>query len=69
VLKPDAPFVASMFGGETLYELRCSLQLAEEERKGVRVQGELTVSMSCSVWCLGILVYQLLSVLSAAGTP
>jgi NADH dehydrogenase [ubiquinone] 1 alpha subcomplex assembly factor 5 len=34
VLKPDAPFVASMFGGDTLYELRTSLQLAEQERMG-----------------------------------
>ena len=29
VLKPDAPFVAAMFGGDTLYELRTSLQLAD----------------------------------------
>jgi NADH dehydrogenase [ubiquinone] 1 alpha subcomplex assembly factor 5 len=34
VLKPDAPFVAAMFGGDTLYELRTSLQLAEQERMG-----------------------------------
>ncbi|EGD75570.1 hypothetical protein PTSG_06639 [Salpingoeca rosetta] len=34
VLKPDAPFVCAMFGGDTLYELRCSLQLAEQERSG-----------------------------------
>lgn len=33
-LKPDAPFLASLFGGETLYELRSSLQLAEQERIG-----------------------------------
>ncbi|KAH8319936.1 hypothetical protein KR074_009687 [Drosophila pseudoananassae] len=33
-LKPDGVFIASMFGGDTLYELRCSLQLAELERKG-----------------------------------
>eukprot|EP00158_Paraphelidium_tribonemae_P003455 Partr_v1_DN26133_c1_g1_i7_m10789 putative NADH dehydrogenase (ubiquinone) complex I, assembly factor 5 len=34
VLKPDAPFIAAMFGGDTLFELRCSLQLAESERRG-----------------------------------
>lgn len=33
-LKPDGVFIASMFGGETLYELRSALQLAEIERKG-----------------------------------
>uniref|UniRef100_A0A8B9UCQ7 Arginine-hydroxylase NDUFAF5, mitochondrial n=1 Tax=Anas zonorhyncha TaxID=75864 RepID=A0A8B9UCQ7_9AVES len=34
VLKPDGVFIGSMFGGDTLYELRCSLQLAELEREG-----------------------------------
>ncbi|KAM4695143.1 arginine-hydroxylase NDUFAF5, mitochondrial isoform 2-T2 [Discoglossus pictus] len=34
VLKPDGVFIGAMFGGETLYELRCSLQLAEIEREG-----------------------------------
>lgn len=33
-LKPDGVFIAAMFGGDTLYELRSSLQLAELERKG-----------------------------------
>ena len=33
-LKPDGVFIASMFGEDTLYELRSSLQLAELERKG-----------------------------------
>ena len=33
-LKPDGVFLASIFGGETLYELRSSLHLAEQERKG-----------------------------------
>lgn len=33
-LKPDGVFMASLFGGETLYELRSSLQLAELERMG-----------------------------------
>ncbi|KAG8443881.1 hypothetical protein GDO86_009178 [Hymenochirus boettgeri] len=34
VLKPDGVFIGAMFGGETLFELRCSLQLAEIEREG-----------------------------------
>ncbi|KAJ5582387.1 hypothetical protein N7535_001007 [Penicillium sp. DV-2018c] len=34
ILKPDAPFIAAMFGGDTLYELRGSLQLADMERRG-----------------------------------
>ncbi|KAM9316810.1 arginine-hydroxylase NDUFAF5, mitochondrial [Gastrophryne carolinensis] len=34
VLKEDGVFIGAMFGGETLYELRCSLQLAEMEREG-----------------------------------
>lgn len=33
-LRKDGVFLASIFGGQTLYELRCSLQLAELERKG-----------------------------------
>lgn len=33
-LKPDGAFIGAMLGGETLYELRCSLQLAEIERRG-----------------------------------
>lgn len=33
-LKNDGVFLAAMFGGETLYELRSSLQLAESERDG-----------------------------------
>ncbi|KAI5847806.1 S-adenosyl-L-methionine-dependent methyltransferase [Morchella snyderi] len=34
LLKPDAPFIAAMVGGDTLFELRTSLQLAESERLG-----------------------------------
>lgn len=34
VLKPDGAFIAAMAGGETLFELRCSFQLAEQERRG-----------------------------------
>lgn len=33
-LKQDGVFMASLFGGDTLYELRSSLQLAELERRG-----------------------------------
>jgi len=35
-LKKDSPFIGAMFAGDTLFELRVSLQLAELERKGVR---------------------------------
>lgn len=34
ILKPDGPFIAAMFGGDTLFELRGSLQLADLERRG-----------------------------------
>lgn len=34
VLKPDGMFMALMLGGETLFELRTALQLAETERYG-----------------------------------
>ncbi|KAG5946522.1 hypothetical protein E4U53_006577 [Claviceps sorghi] len=34
VLKPDCPFIGAMLGGDTLFELRTSLQLAEQERTG-----------------------------------
>lgn len=34
ILKPDCPFIGSMLAEDTLYELRCSLQLAELERLG-----------------------------------
>lgn len=34
ILKPDAPFIAAMFGGDSLFELRTSLQLADLERLG-----------------------------------
>ncbi|KAK0705072.1 S-adenosyl-L-methionine-dependent methyltransferase [Lasiosphaeris hirsuta] len=34
VLKSDCPFIGAMLGGDTLFELRTSLQLAEQERKG-----------------------------------
>ena len=33
-LKPDGVFIASMFGGDTLFELRTSMQVAESEREG-----------------------------------
>jgi len=34
ILKPDGVFIGAMFGGQTLMELRSSLQLAEIERHG-----------------------------------
>ena len=33
-LVPDGLFLAAMLGGDSLYELRGSIQLAEQERKG-----------------------------------
>ena len=33
-LKPDGLFLAAMFGGDTLHELRVSCNLAEEELQG-----------------------------------
>ncbi|KAH3711972.1 hypothetical protein DPMN_071648 [Dreissena polymorpha] len=33
-LKPDGVFLGCMFGGDTLFELRVALQLAEQEREG-----------------------------------
>ncbi|OAX84378.1 hypothetical protein ACJ72_01251 [Emergomyces africanus] len=41
ILKPDSPFIAAMFGGDTLFELRTALQLADLERRG----GLLTVDV------------------------
>ena len=34
ILKPDSPIIAAMFGGDTLFELRSSLQIADLERRG-----------------------------------
>lgn len=34
ILKPDSPFIGAMLGGDTLFELRTSLQLAEQDRRG-----------------------------------
>ena len=34
-LRNDGVFIGSMFGGDTLYELRVSLQKAEIEKEGV----------------------------------
>lgn len=33
-LKPDGAFIGALLGGDTLYELRSSFQLAEMERQG-----------------------------------
>ena len=35
-LRKDGALIGSMFAGDTLYELRVAIQLAEQERKGVR---------------------------------
>ena len=45
VLKPDAPLIGAMFAGDTLFELRCSLQLAELEREGVSERVCVSVSI------------------------
>ena len=34
ILQPDSPFIAAMLGGDSLFELRTSLQLAEQDRLG-----------------------------------
>ncbi|VDO34829.1 unnamed protein product [Haemonchus placei] len=34
ILKPDCPIIGSLLAEDSLYELRCSLQLAEMERTG-----------------------------------
>ncbi|KAF1979432.1 S-adenosyl-L-methionine-dependent methyltransferase [Bimuria novae-zelandiae CBS 107.79] len=34
MLKPDSPFIGVMMGGDSLFELRTSLQLAELDRRG-----------------------------------
>lgn len=34
ILKPDCPFIGAMLGGDSLFELRTSLQLADLERRG-----------------------------------
>ena len=52
VLKPDGAFLAAMFSGDTLYELRCSLQLAELERTGVIVALAITHSIVIYIVCL-----------------
>ncbi|PVH17551.1 uncharacterized protein CXQ87_000440 [Candidozyma duobushaemuli] len=45
VLNPDGMFMGTLFGGDTLYELRTSLQLAELERRG-------GMSQECRPWCI-----------------
>ncbi|KAF2106093.1 S-adenosyl-L-methionine-dependent methyltransferase [Lophiotrema nucula] len=34
ILKADSPFIGVMMGGDSLYELRTSLQLADQDRRG-----------------------------------
>ena len=47
ILKPDGCFIGCMFTGETLFELRSALQLAQIEREGV----------SCHVHCVSTQLY------------
>ena len=46
-------FIGAMFGGETLYQLRVALQLAEIEREGVCVipHQSSTVKRPFAHWC------------------
>lgn len=46
-LIPDGLFLAAILGGDTLYELRGSIQLAEQERKG-GVSPHISPMASCS---------------------
>lgn len=41
-LRKDGVFIGAVFGGETLYELRGALQLAELEREGVKMPWTLS---------------------------
>ena len=54
-LKPDGLFLASMFGGDTLHELRVSLNLAEEALQGGVSQ---RVSPLAQVWLTLAAVHQ-----------
>jgi NADH dehydrogenase [ubiquinone] 1 alpha subcomplex assembly factor 5 len=47
-LKKDGVFIGAMFGGDTLFELRGALQLAEQERLGVRLPACMPVCMHYS---------------------
>lgn len=51
-LKEDGVFIGAIFGSDTLYELRCSLQLAELEREGVSFKSPLLVVMFISLLTL-----------------
>ena len=44
MLKPDGSLIGAMFAGDTLFELRCALQLAEMEKEGV----SCSVKQTCS---------------------
>jgi NADH dehydrogenase [ubiquinone] 1 alpha subcomplex assembly factor 5 len=51
-LKPDGVFLGSMFGGNTLHELRASLAIAEQEREGgvsAHVSPMLPISDACGL--------------------
>lgn len=63
VLKPDAPFICAMLGGDTLFELRCSFQVAEVERSGgITPHISPFVSSQDAVGLLGATGYNLTTV-------
>lgn len=55
MLKEDGALIISMLGGNTLYELRCSLQLAEQERYGGVAQHMSPLVKVCSLDCAFII--------------
>ena len=54
VLKPDSPLIGAIFAGDTLFELRCSLQLAELERCGASFTTKVS---SSNVWQMFFLLF------------
>ncbi len=61
-LKPDGLFLAAMFGGDTLHELRVSCNLAEEELQGgvsQRVSPLAQVRHQCMQTLLSLMQYPL----------
>eukprot|EP01046_Picozoa_sp_COSAG06_P077485 COSAG06_NODE_25254_length_641_cov_1.022140_1_plen_85_part_00 len=52
LLKPDGIFLAVMLGGDSLYELRNALAVAEQEREGALSRfTRFTIDVLCA--CLG----------------
>ena len=46
-LKEDGVFIGALFGGDTLYELRSALQLAEIEQEGVSIPRVISMVVYC----------------------